>query len=258
MAASGLPALGRVKLSDLVATEGLPSDSYKLSVSTLSQSLAQYSAAIIQFSATDGALLRSGLDSARLYFHQRPFPTSTEEVIQGDDSREWCRTSGYYANPHLWQETYDYRPGLTPTDPTNIMEFPPGEILDNVPLRSREISSSVLSVCCHARPSFQGALAQHHSLTAQEDGQMGMYLDHDHQVDKSLLSLVKSDKAGLHIRDFNGRWVLVDGDLGPQEAIVFPGLALYQATAGYVNPALHRTEISSMESNIDESSRSWR
>ncbi|CAN0891909.1 hypothetical protein LINGRAHAP2_LOCUS17241 [Linum grandiflorum] len=282
MAASGLPALGRVKLSDLVATEGLPSDSYKLSVSTLSQSLAQYSAAIIQFSATDGALLRSGLDSARLYFHQRPFPTSTEEVIQGDDSREWCRTSGYYANPHLWQETYDYRPGLTPTDPTNIMEFPPGglpdifallaravreildaisfflnlrtspfaEILDNVPLRSREISSSVLSVCCHARPSFQGALAQHHSLTAQEDGQMGMYLDHDHQVDKSLLSLVKSDKAGLHIRDFNGRWVLVDGDLGPQEAIVFPGLALYQATAGYVNPALHRTEISSMESNM--------
>ncbi|CAN1359000.1 hypothetical protein LINPERPRIM_LOCUS44481 [Linum perenne] len=270
MAASGLPALGRVKLSDLLATEGLPSDSYKLSVSTLSQSLAQYSAAIIQFSATDGALLRSGLDSARLYFHQRPFPTG-EEIQSDNDSREWCRTSGYYADPQSWQETYDYRPGLTPTHPTNIMEFPPGglpdifallaravrdvldaisfflnlrsspfaEILDNVPLRSREISSSVLSVCCHARPSF------HH-----EDGQMGMYLEHDHQVDKSLISLVKSDKAGLHIRDFNGRWVLVDGDLGPQEAIVFPGLALYQATAGYVNPALHRTEISSMESNM--------
>ncbi|CAN1359001.1 hypothetical protein LINPERPRIM_LOCUS44481 [Linum perenne] len=220
MAASGLPALGRVKLSDLLATEGLPSDSYKLSVSTLSQSLAQYSAAIIQFSATDGALLRSGLDSARLYFHQRPFPTG-EEIQSDNDSREWCRTSGYYADPQSWQETYDYRPGLTPTHPTNIMEFPPGglpdifallaravrdvldaisfflnlrsspfaEILDNVPLRSREISSSVLSVCCHARPSFH-------------------------------------------------------------QAIVFPGLALYQATAGYVNPALHRTEISSMESNM--------
>lgn len=35
----------------------------------------------------------------------------------------------------------------------------------------------------------------------------------------------------------------MDGGLGPQEVIVYPGLALYQATAGYVNPALHKTEI---------------
>ena len=42
MASSGLPSLGHVKLTDLVPYEGLPSDSYKLSVSTLSQSLAQY------------------------------------------------------------------------------------------------------------------------------------------------------------------------------------------------------------------------
>ncbi|CAL1409438.1 unnamed protein product [Linum trigynum] len=274
MAVNGLLTLGRVKLSDLIATDGVPSDSYKLSVSTLSQSLAQYSAAIIQFSSSDGALLRSGLDSARLYFHQRP---SFPDAIQSDDAREWCRTSGYYADPQLWQETYDYRPGLTPPDEhssSNSVEFlPPGalpdifallgraargildaisfylnlrsspfaEILDNVPLRDREISSSVLSVCCHARPSFQGA-----------HGQMGgLYEDDDHHVDKSLISLVKSDKAGLHIRDFNGRWVVVDGDLGPQEAIVFPGLALYQATAGYVNPALHRTDTSSgMQSSM--------
>ena len=43
----------------------------------------------------------------------------------------------------------------------------------------------------------------------------------------------------LHVRDFHGRWVLVNEDLGSQEAIVYPGLALYQATAGYVGPALH-------------------
>ena len=42
MAGSGLPSLGRVKLTDLVSCEGQPSDSYKLSVSTLSQLLAQY------------------------------------------------------------------------------------------------------------------------------------------------------------------------------------------------------------------------
>lgn len=278
MAGNGLPSLGRVKLTDLIPSEGLPSDSYKLSVSTLSQSFAQYSAAIIQFPASDAPLLRSCLESARLYFHQRPsYPTA--EMIHTNDSREWCKTSGYYADPQLWQETYDYRPGLTPSEPSNSLEFPPAglpdifallgkaardildaisfylnlrsspftEVLDNVPLRSREITSSVLSVCCHARPSFQGA--QHHNLT-QEDGQLVMYPEHDHQVDKSLVSIVKSDKAGLHVRDFHGRWVLVDGDLGPQEAIVYPGLALYQATAGYVNPALHRTEVNNMQGGI--------
>ncbi|KAK8648207.1 hypothetical protein V6N13_128968 [Hibiscus sabdariffa] len=275
----GLPSLGRVKLTDLVPSEGLPSDSYKLSVSTLSQSFAEYSAAIIQFPASDGALLRSGLDSARLYFHQREaYPSA--DMIQTNDSREWCKTSGYYADPQLWQETYDYRPGLTQLELSNGMEFPPGglpdifgllgkaargildaisyylnlrsspftEILDSVPLRSREVSSSVLSVCCHARPSFHGA--QHHNLTTHDDGQLIIFPDHEHQVDKSLISVIKSDKVGLHVRDFHGRWFIVDGDLGPQEAVVYPGLALYQATAGYVNPALHRTEISNIPDNM--------
>ncbi|KAB2636874.1 G-type lectin S-receptor-like serine/threonine-protein kinase [Pyrus ussuriensis x Pyrus communis] len=51
MAGNGLQSLGRVKLTELAPAEGLPSDSYKLSVLTLSQSLALYSAAIIQFPA---------------------------------------------------------------------------------------------------------------------------------------------------------------------------------------------------------------
>ncbi|KAI6687056.1 hypothetical protein NL676_023884 [Syzygium grande] len=278
MAGNGLPSLGRVKLADLVPSEGLPTDAYKISVSTLSQSLVQYSAAVIQFSTSDGALLRSGLDSARLYFHQRaPYPAS--EMIHTNETREWCKTSGYYADPQLWQETYDYRPGLTPIEP-NTLELPPAglpdvfsllgkaardildaisfylnlrsspfsEVLDNVPLRNREISSSVLSVCCHARPSFQGA--QHPNLINQDDGQSVMFSDNDQQIDKSLITLMKSDKAGLHVRDFQGRWVLVDGDLGPQEAVVFPGLALYQATAGYVNPALLKTEITNVQDNM--------
>ncbi|KAI5674580.1 hypothetical protein M9H77_14944 [Catharanthus roseus] len=279
MAGNGLPDLGRVKLSDLVPSEGLPSDAYKLSVTTLSQSLAQYSAAIIQLPASDGALLRSCLESARPYFHQREtYPTA--DMIHPDDSRDWCKTSGYRADPQLWYETYDFRPGLTPVEPANEMEFPPAglldifallgraardildaisfflnlrsspftEILDNVPLRNREISSSVLSVCCHGRPSFQ--VAQHHNLTTQEDGQLVMFSDQEHQVDRSLITLVKSDKAGLHVRDFHGRWIVVDGNLGPQEAIVYPGLALYQATAGYISPALHRVDINNLQGNI--------
>lgn len=279
MAGNGLPTLGRVKLVDLIPSDGLPSDSYKLSVSTLSQSLAQYSAAIIEFPINDEGLLRSCLDSSRLYFHHKP-PFPSADSLQPEDSREWCKTSGYRADPQAWQETYDFRPGLTPTDPVNDIEIPPAglvhlftllgkasrdildaisfylnlrsspftELLDNVPLRNREISSSVLSVCCHGRPSFQGA--QHHNLTTQEDGQIILFSDDDYQVDRTLLTVVKSDKAGLHIRDFHGNWILVDGDLGPQEAIVYPGLALYHVTAGYINPAMYRTDISGLQGSI--------
>lgn len=278
MAGMVLPSVGRVRLTDLIASEGIPSETYKVSVSTLMHSLAQFSAVIVQLPPSDGALLKSGLESARLFFHQREY--SAAEMVQSSDSREWCRTSGYYSDPQSWQEFFDYRPGLTPTEPTGTMEFPPAglpdiftllgkaarcileaisfslnlrsfsfsEVLDNIPLRNREISSSVLSVCCHARPSFQGS--QHQNLTTTEDGQLVMFSDHEQQVDKSLLTFVKSDRAGLHIKDLHGHWILVDGDLGPQDAIVYPGLALYQATAGYVSAALYRTEMGNLQGNM--------
>ncbi|KAH1210903.1 hypothetical protein GmHk_15G045105 [Glycine max] len=241
MADSDPPSLGRVKLTDLVPWNGLASDSYKISVSILSHSLAQFSAVIVQFPASDGAILRSGLESARMYFHQRETYPPADIINPGESPGlpDIFALFGKAARDILDAISYHL----------NIRSSPFVEIVDNVPLRNREISSSVLSVCCHARPSFQGP--QHHNniTTTQEDGQMIMYPDHDHQVDKSLLSLVKSDRAGLHVRDSQGRWILVDGDLGPQEAIVFPGLALYQATAGYVNPALLKTEIN-MEANM--------
>lgn len=67
------PSIGRVKISDLVPTEGLPSDSYKVSVSILTQSLAQYSAVIVELPPGDAAVVRAGLASARLYFHQQGY-----------------------------------------------------------------------------------------------------------------------------------------------------------------------------------------
>ncbi|CAL5328984.1 unnamed protein product [Camellia sinensis] len=92
------------------------------------------------------------------------------------------RHLAHHRRLQLWQETYEFRPGLTPMEPNNEMEFAPAglvfvllgkaardildainfylylrsspftEILDNVPLRNREISSSLLSIYCHARP----------------------------------------------------------------------------------------------------------
>lgn len=191
------------------------------------------------------------------------------------DSTEWCRTSGYYADPQLLQETFDYRPGLTPLEhePDGPSELSPSalpdlfcilgkaarcvldavsyslslrscsfnEILDNIPLRNHEVSSSVLSVCCHTRPSF---------VASPQEGQAEVSpIDYEHQVDKTLVTVIKPDKPGLQIKDLNGQWVPADSNLAPQEVVVYPGLALYQATAGYVGPALHRTDVA-VENNL--------
>ncbi|KAF7008322.1 hypothetical protein CFC21_023098 [Triticum aestivum] len=270
-----LPSLGRVRLGDLAAVEGLASDSYKICVSTLMQSLAQYSAVIIQLPPADAALLRSGLDSARLFFHQRVYD-SVGDVVHSDDAREW-KTSGYYADPQMWLEMYDYRPGVTVREHGGAMELSPSglpdifsmlgkvcrdildavsfslnlrscvftEILDNMPLRSQEVSSSVLSACCHSRPSFEEA--QQHGIASPDDSQLLMFSEQEQQIDKTLLTLVKSDRSGLYIKDLHGRWILVDGDLGPHDIVVYPGLALYQETSGYVNPAVHKTEVGNLQ-----------
>ncbi|XBI54707.1 hypothetical protein VPH35_036670 [Triticum aestivum] len=246
-----LPSLGSVRLGDLAA----------ICVSTLMQSLAQYSAAIIQLPPADAALLRSGLVSARLFFHQRVYD-SVGDVVHSDDAREW-KTSGYYADPQMWLEMYDYRPGVTIREHGGAMELSPSglpdifsmlgkvcrdildavsfslnlrscvftEIFDNMPLRGQEVSSSVLSACGHSRPSFE------------EAHQLLMFSEQEQQIDKTLLTLVKSDRSGLYIKDFHGRWILVDGDLGPHDIVVYPGLALYQETSGYVNRAVHKTEL---------------
>jgi hypothetical protein len=140
-AGSIIGSLGCVRLVDLAAQEGLPSDSYKICVSTLAQSLVQYSAAIILLPPVDGALLRCGLDSARLFFHQQGYNSS--EVVHSDGTREWCKTSGYYANPQMWLEMYDYRPGITVTEPNGAMELPPSGLHDIFAM-FRKISRDVL------------------------------------------------------------------------------------------------------------------
>ncbi|KAJ1704518.1 hypothetical protein LUZ63_004297 [Rhynchospora breviuscula] len=254
-------AIGRVKMSDLIPSEGLPCNSYKVSVSMLTQSLSQNSAVILQLSPHDAALLQACLHSARLYFNHN---CHNHKHNSDPTESEWCRTSGYYADPQLSQETYDYRPGLTLLDSTdlspsalphvfsilakaarcvldavtyslNLRSCSFNQILDNLPLRNHEVSSSVLSVCCHSRPSF---------VPDPHDAQTQLCpLHYEHQLDKTLLTLIKPDNPGLHIKDLNGHWVLADTNLGPHDVLVYPGLSLYQETAGYVVPALHRTDV---------------
>jgi isopenicillin N synthase-like dioxygenase len=257
----------RVRLMDLVAADGLPSDAYKNAVITLAQSLRNSNAAIIQLPPGDDVLLRCVLDSVRMFFHQKPMVGP--ESIHTEDPQDWNRTVGYYAESQHAREVYDYRPGRTPSEGpgTHVSNLPPAglselfavlgkatriildaiacslelrsfsftDLLDNVPLKTGETSTSVLSTCCHNRPGAQ------HTVVPLE-GEQGSVPLFEEDADKGLLTLHKSDKPGLQIRDLQGHWIIVDAELGPQDMVLYSGLSLYQATGGYLPPAVHRMD----------------
>lgn len=266
MEGTGISCPGRAKVIDLIAADGLPSDKYNNAVTTLSQSLTKYNFAIIQLPLGDDVLLKCVLDSTRMFFHQRPIPNSAS---QRSDQREWNRSSGYSFEPHSACEVYDFRPGhASEVQITGDHYSPVGlpelfallgkvsrhvldaigrsldlrsycfaDLLDNVPLKPGEVSTSVLSVCCHGRPGVHGG---NFTGAVNDDSSHISLYDHDPHTGRGLLTLMKSDKPGLQVRDEQGRWILADMDLGPCDLVMYSGLALYQCTAGYINPGLHR------------------
>lgn len=63
--------IGRVRLCDILAFDGVASVSYSKAVEALSDSLTRHNAAIIQLNTEDSAVLRCGLESARFFFRTR-------------------------------------------------------------------------------------------------------------------------------------------------------------------------------------------
>lgn len=267
---STIAAPGRIKVADLAPKDGFPSEVYKSAVNALWTSLARFNAAIIQLPVGDDLLMKYALDSARVYFQHKRRTGPDLQCLPGmEDPNDWNRTCGYFAEPHYGKETYDYRPGRLPgaedgeglppsclpdafsslgTTARIVLEaiarsldlrsFAFTDLLDNVPLKTNEVSSSVLSACCHGRRYLTMGLGD------QQEAQP-MPEDTEPRAEKGLLALIKSDRAGLYVRDPQNRWVLVDNDLGPGDVVVLTGLSLYQATGGYVGPALYKTDLSS-------------
>lgn len=63
--------LTRIRLSDLIPYDGAPTECYVKAVEALSGSITRHNAAVIELGNEDGALMRCGLESARLYFRTR-------------------------------------------------------------------------------------------------------------------------------------------------------------------------------------------
>ena len=71
--------------------------------------------------------------------------------------------------------------------------------------------------------------------------------EHEIQIKKSLLTLVRSNKLGLQIQNLQDCCLLIDRDLGPQDILLYPKLVLYQVTVRSINLVLHRTDIESLQ-----------
>lgn len=63
--------LARVRLSEIAPYDGAPVGNYLRAVETLSGSLMRHNAAVIELGCDDAALMRCGLEAARLYFRSR-------------------------------------------------------------------------------------------------------------------------------------------------------------------------------------------
>ncbi|KAK6921445.1 hypothetical protein RJ641_011952 [Dillenia turbinata] len=250
------PALARVRVSDISCYDGAPTGVYLKAVEALSGSLMRHNAAVIELGNEDTALMRCGLESARLFFKGRAQSGS------GGAGGTWGKAS---------RGVYVYRAGRALEDSDSS---PPcmadvfrcmgkaarsalsaiarhlrlrsdvfNHLVDDTPLPANEESSSVL-VATYSNaffPNNKGAIG---------GGKPGL----NGEFEKGLLTLILSDSPGLQVCDPNGRWYLADGGSCPGELLLLTGKALSHATAG-LRPAASYRAASDYSSGTSSSGR---
>ncbi|KAK9051253.1 hypothetical protein SSX86_027880 [Deinandra increscens subsp. villosa] len=251
--------LARVRFSDLVPYDGVPTDCYMRAVESLSGSLTRHNAVVIELGSEDGALMRCGLESARLYFRTRAqnggswsssngnsgfYKYRAGRALEDMDSSPPCmadvfRCMGKTARAALSAIARHLR---LRSDAFN-------HLLDDNPLPANEASSSVLVASYLLMPlqKGKGAIGGGNITTNNES-------------EKGLLTLVCSDAPGLQVRDPNGRWYLADNGYTPGDLLLLTGKALSHATAGLRPAASYRaaTDNTPVTANVGRSSLAFR
>ncbi|XWS22889.1 hypothetical protein CRYUN_Cryun29cG0074700 [Craigia yunnanensis] len=233
MGTTPLP-LARVRLPDISSYDGAPSASYVRAVEAFSGSLMRHNAAVIEFGNDDAALMRCGLEAARLYFRSRVntvgkgsrgvYMYRAGRALEDWDSSPPCmadtfRCMGKAAHVALCAIARHLR---LRSDVFNLL-------LDDSPLPANEVSSSVL-VATYSHVSLQNGKG---AIGGGKPGMSG-------EVEKGLLTLISSDGPGLQVCDPNGRWYLADGGMAPGDMLLITGKALSHATAGLRPAASYR------------------
>ncbi|ESW03669.1 hypothetical protein PHAVU_011G032200 [Phaseolus vulgaris] len=219
--------LVRVRLSDIGPYDGAPAGPYLRAMEALCGSLLRHNAALIELGSEDTALMRCGLEGAKLFFRSRA------QLGVGKGSRGVYM---YRAGRAL--EDWDYSPPCmadifrcmgkaSRSSLSAIARYLRlrsdvfNHLLDDAPLPANEVSSSVL-VATYSHSSLQNGRG------AIGGGKPTM----NGEVEKGLLTLISSDTPGLQICDPSGRWYLADSGSGPGDLLLITGKALSHATAG--------------------------
>ncbi|KAH9771459.1 RING/U-box superfamily protein [Citrus sinensis] len=229
--------LPRVRLSDVAPYDGAPAGPYLKAVEALSGSLMRHNAAVIELGSEDAAIMRCGLEAARLYFRTKSqtvgkgsrgvYMYRAGRALEDWDSSPPCmadifRCMGKAARAALFAIARHLR---LRSDVFN-------HLLDDTPLPANEVSSSVL-VATYSPASLQNGKG---AIGAIGGGKPAM----NGEVEKGLLTLISSDSPGLQVCDPNGRWYLADGGSAPGDLLLITGKALSHATAGLRPAALYR------------------
>ncbi|KAL5554482.1 hypothetical protein UlMin_041883 [Ulmus minor] len=230
-AASPLP---RVRLSDIASYDGAPTGPYLRAVEALSGSLMRNNAAVIELGSDDVALMRCGLEAARLYFRSRAqqgvgkgsrgvYMYRAGRALEDWDSSPPCmadifRCMGKASRAALCAIARHLR---LRSDVFN-------HLLDDTPLPVNEVSSSVLVA------AYSNACMQNGKGTG--GGKPGL----NAEVEKGLLTLILSDSPGLQVCDPNGRWYVADSGSSPGDLLLLTGKALSHTTAGLRPAASYR------------------
>ncbi|KAG4973689.1 hypothetical protein JHK87_030510 [Glycine soja] len=227
--------LVRVRLSDIAPYDGAPGGPYLRAMEALCGSLLRHNAALIELGNEDTALMRCGLEGARLFFRSRAHLGSGKgsrgvymyragRALEDWDSSPPCmadifRCMGKASRSALCAIARHLR---LRSDVFN-------HLLDDAPLPANEVSSSVL-VVTYSHASLQNGRGAIGGSKPTMNG----------EVEKGLLTLISSDTPGLQVCDPSGRWYLADSGFGPGDLLLITGKALSHATAGLCPAASYR------------------
>ncbi|KAH1141333.1 hypothetical protein GYH30_032528 [Glycine max] len=227
--------LVRVRLSDIAPYEGAPAGPYLRAMEALCGSLLRHNAALIELGNEDTALMRCGLEGARLFFRSRAHLGSGKGSRGVYMYRAGRALEDWDSSPPCMADIFKCMGKASRSALSAIARHLRlrsdvfNHLLDDAPLPANEVSSSVL-VVTYSHASLQNGRG------AIGGGKPPM----NGEVEKGLLTLISSDTPGLQVCDPSGRWYLADSGSVPGDLLLITGKALTHATAGLCPAASYR------------------
>uniref|UniRef100_A0A7N0UIY6 PUB 62/63 C-terminal domain-containing protein n=1 Tax=Kalanchoe fedtschenkoi TaxID=63787 RepID=A0A7N0UIY6_KALFE len=239
----------RVRLSDILPYDGVADVSYSRAVQELSGSLMRHNAVVIELGSEERALMRCGLESARMYFRSG----------SGGGSN-WGKGS---------KGVYLYKAGRAMEDG----ELPPPCMADIFTCMGKAARASLSAIARHLRlrsdiftqllddaplpvnETSSSVLVASYSQSSFKNGQQGVVTGEkplpNEVIEKGLLTLIASDSTYIQICDPNGHWYLADTGSSPGDLLLVTGKALSHVTAGLRPAVSYRASMDCSKSSTN-------